>query len=37
MTTQMTIVLHHIVTSDIHTDSDHKLKNSALTVASLIF
>jgi hypothetical protein len=32
----MTIVLH-IVTFDIHTDSDHELKNSAITTASLIF
>lgn len=30
----MTIV-HHIVTFDIHTDSDHELKNSAITTASL--
>jgi len=30
-------IIHHIVTSDIHTDLDHELKNSVLTITSLIF
>ena len=30
-------IVHHIVTFDILTDSDHELKNSALTIACLIF